>query len=60
MTGPELPPTDPTGADSGTPEVASAPDEDEEPPAAPEPLNRAERRAQHRQQARNRRTPRTP
>ncbi len=42
------------------PEVPEAvPDEDEERPAAPEPLNRAQRRAQHRQQARNRRTPRT-
>ncbi len=58
-TGPELPPADPTGAPTETTEVAVAPDEDEEPPAAPEPLNRAERRAQHRQQARNRRTPRT-
>ncbi len=51
-------PADLRAGDTETPDVASAPDEDEEPPAAPEPLNRAERRAQQRQQARNRRTPR--
>ncbi len=59
-TGPKLPPDDLTVADINATGGASAvPTEDEEPPAAPEPLNRAERRAQQRQQARNRRTPRT-
>ncbi len=57
-TGPKLPPTDPTAAGPEATGGPSASDEDEEPPAAPEPLNRAERRAQQRQQTRTRRTPR--
>ncbi len=59
-TGPKLPPDDLTVADiNATGGPSAVPTEDEEPPAAPEPLNRAERRAQQRQQTRNRRTPRT-
>ncbi len=59
-TGPELPTADPMEADiNATGDPSAIPPEGEEPRTAPEPLNRAERRAQRRQQARSRRIPRT-
>ncbi len=50
-------PGGPRAADPEVSELPTVPTDEELP--APEPLNRAERRAQHRQQARTRRTPRT-
>ncbi len=56
---PELRSADPTAADSEVTEFPTAVPSKNEELTAPEPPNRAERRAQQRQQARNRRTPRT-
>ncbi len=55
--GPERRPADLKAADPQVTELPTLPAEDDG-LAAPEPVNRAERRAQQRQQARNRRTPR--